>query len=59
MMGTGPLIIPEVFLKAGVIFSTIWLLFASFLSWICADMVIETLGICNALTSKELQEGSS
>jgi hypothetical protein len=49
MMGSGPLIIPPVFLISGVGLATIFSLFVGLLSLISALFVIESLSIANAL----------
>jgi amino acid permease len=58
MMGTGPLIIPPVFLLAGIGLSSIFTIFIGTLSYLSAMFVIEALSIANALTFIKRSESS-
>jgi len=49
MMGTGPLIIPPVFLLGGVAMGIIFTIFIGVLSLYCALFVVEALSIANAI----------
>jgi hypothetical protein len=50
LLGTGPIIVPPVFLLAGVGLSTIWTLITIFFSYYSAELIVESMSIVNALT---------
>lgn len=54
LLGTGPIFLPGVFLEAGVGLSSVFMVFISFISYLTAEYVIETISICNALKHQKL-----
>ena len=53
MLGTGPLIIPPVFLLGGVGLSTIFTFIVVYFSYQSSEMIIEILSITNAIKKKK------
>jgi amino acid permease len=53
MLGTGPIIVPEVFLKGGFVLSTFFTLFIGVISLISALLVVEAISIANGLMQSE------
>lgn len=53
MLGTGPIIVPEVFLKGGFVLSTFFTLFIGVISLISALFVVEAVSIANGLMQSE------
>ena len=49
MLGTGPLIVPPTFLMAGPYLSVIFCVLIGFFSLLSALMVLESMSLCNAL----------
>lgn len=56
MLGTGPLIVPPVFLMAGPVLSFGFCLLVGGFSMISALMVLESLSLCNALVTLNAEE---
>lgn len=56
IVGTGALTLPKAFSGAGWLFSSIVLIFISFVSYVTATFVIEAMAICNALIQWEKLE---
>lgn len=50
MLGTGPIIIPPIFLLGGVFLSSIWMILIGFFSYLASEMIIESMSICNAIS---------
>ena len=50
MLGTGPLIVPAVFLEAGPLLSILFGLFMGLISLLSGLLVLEALSLCNAIT---------
>lgn len=50
ILGTGPIIIPPVFLLGGIGLSTIFILIIALLSYIACEFIVESISLCNALT---------
>lgn len=48
-LGTGPIIMPPVFLSGGVILSTIFIIAIAFFSFIGCEYIMEAISISNAL----------
>jgi hypothetical protein len=53
MLGTGPIIVPEVFLNGGFVLSTFFTLFIGVISLISALLVVEAVSIANGLMQSE------
>jgi amino acid permease len=49
ILGSGPLIIPQPFYQAGFILSTAWYFTIGFISFLCAEYIVETLARTNAI----------
>lgn len=49
MLGTGPIIIPPIFLLAGIGLSSIWMIVIGFLSYLASEMIVESISLCNAI----------
>lgn len=49
ILGSGPLIIPQPFYQAGFILSTVWYFVIGFISFLCAEYIVETLARTNAI----------
>jgi amino acid permease len=53
MLGTGPIIVPEVFLKGGLVLSTFFTLLIGSISLVSGLFVVEALSIANGLVQSE------
>lgn len=56
MLGTGPLIVPPVFLEAGIGLGIIFCVIIGFFSYMAAEYVVESMSISNALAFIRNQE---
>lgn len=53
LFGTGPIYLPGVFLGAGWLLSSIFIIIIAFLSWQCADFVMEAMSNYHAIKALE------
>ncbi|KAL4432757.1 hypothetical protein ABPG74_011578 [Tetrahymena malaccensis] len=55
LLGIAPLILPNSYLQAGALFSTFFFLFLALMSYISAEYVVESIGICNYIQFRKEQ----
>lgn len=51
MLGTGPIIVPPVFLLGGILLSSVWMFMIGFFSYLASEMIVEAISLCNAVNS--------
>ncbi|KAL4479176.1 hypothetical protein ABPG72_009006 [Tetrahymena utriculariae] len=55
LLGIAPLILPNSYLQTGALFSTFFFLFLALISYISAEYVVESIGICNYIKFRKEQ----
>lgn len=53
MLGTGPILVPPVFQQPGIILAFIFIIGITFMSYVCAEFVIETMSILSAIRARK------
>lgn len=56
LLGAGPILVPPVFQEPGIVLAFLFIILITFISFACAEFVIETMSLLTAIRARERSE---